>query len=151
MDVKSMLQLMKAAEESGFDTIEITEKDFSMKLDRAKEVVTVQAAPAMVPADAATVAVEAGAPQAPAADAAPAKAAGSKDILSPLVGIFHELPGNKKVGIGDRLKKGDVICTIEAMKLMNEINMPEDGEITWVAVEEGATVEYEQILFSYVK
>ncbi|HBU11778.1 MAG TPA: hypothetical protein DEB31_03350 [Clostridiales bacterium] len=143
MELKSILQLLKAAEESGFDTIEIAEKEFSMKLSRAKEpvaAVVAQAAPE-----------QAEAAPTPEAENTSGKAPGSHDIVSPLVGIFHELSGGKKVEIGSKLKKGEPVCAIEAMKLMNEIDMPEDGEIVWVAAEEGATVEYGQILFSYVK
>lgn len=73
----------------------------------------------------------------------------AKDVLSPLVGTYHELEGTKKVSIGSRLKKGDALCNIEAMKLMNEIVMPEDGEIVWMACAEGDTVEYDQLLFRY--
>ena len=72
-----------------------------------------------------------------------------KDILSPLVGTYHELEGTKKVSIGSKLKKGAPLCNVEAMKLMNEIVMPEDGEIVWIACSEGDTVEYEQLLFRY--
>ena len=73
----------------------------------------------------------------------------AKDVLSPLVGTYHDLEGARKVSIGSRLKKGDALCNIEAMKLMNEIVMPEDGEIVWMACAEGDTVEYEQLLFRY--
>ena len=66
------------------------------------------------------------------------------------MGIVRELPGDKKVVAGTQLKEGDVLCNIEAMKLMNEVTMPEDGTITYVAVSEGDSVEFGQILFQYV-
>ena len=74
----------------------------------------------------------------------------SKNVVSPLVGIFHELEGDNAVKIGDKLKKCDVICSVEAMKLMNDIQMPEDGEITWIAVSEGDSVEYDQVIYRYI-
>ena len=88
-------------------------------------------------------------PAAPAEEPAPAASKG-KEITSPLVGVFHSLSEGKAVKIGDKLKKGDIVCMVEAMKLMNEITMPEDGEITWVACEEGGSVEYGQLLYNYV-
>ena len=155
MDIKSILQLVEAAQKTDFDVFEVEEQEFKIRLERKGEQIVVAApAPAAAPMMAAPAAVAA--PVAAAEPVAEAEASGpnipnAKDIPSPLVGVFHELPGGKAVKIGDKVKKGDVICMIEAMKLMNEINMPEDGEIVWVAVEEGDTVEYDQLLFSYVK
>lgn len=75
----------------------------------------------------------------------------AKDIKSPLVGVFHSLPGDKAVHVGSKVKKGQTVCMIEAMKLMNEITMPEDGEISFIAVSEGDTVEYSQLIFNYIE
>lgn len=162
MDLKSILELLKAADKSGFDTLELNDKDFSLKLERnadlpAQQVVV--AAPAQVAAPMAAP-VAAAAPAAPAAasvseaavaasEAPVASVDRGKEIVSPLVGVFHKLAEGKAVKIGDKLKKGDVVCMVEAMKLMNEITMPEDGEITWVACEEGDSVEYGQLLYNY--
>ena len=80
----------------------------------------------------------------------PQKPDNAKEIKSPLVGIFRELEGARKVKIGDKLKKGDTVCNIEAMKLLNDLNMPEDGEIVWIAASDGDAVEYDQVLFHYI-
>lgn len=72
----------------------------------------------------------------------------SKAIRSPMVGVFHQAKDGKSE-IGAKFKKGETICIIEAMKLMNEIVADEDGEIIWSAVEQGDTVEYDQLLFMY--
>lgn len=162
MDLKSILELLKAADKSGFDTLELNDKDFSLKLERntnvlpQQVVVTAGAAPsapmAAVPSvtPAAAPAASAIPEAAVAASEAPAVAEDrGKEIISPLVGIYHKLADGKAVKIGDKLKKGDVVCMVEAMKLMNEITMPEAGEITWVACEEGDSVEYGQLLFNY--
>jgi acetyl-CoA carboxylase biotin carboxyl carrier protein len=146
MDIKSIIQLMQAAQETDFDHIEMAEGDFAMKLERGR---TGQLA--YVPAPQAAPAGAQGQP-APITRAEPETTGtpGGKDIVSPLVGMFHALSGAKAVKIGGKLKKGDPVCMIEAMKLMNEINMPEDGEIVWVAANEGDTVEYGQLLFRYI-
>lgn len=75
-------------------------------------------------------------------------ALGDREITSPMVGTFHELK-NHPLQIGSKVKNGDVVCIIEAMKVMNEIIAEEDGIITWIACEEGDMVEYGQTLFRY--
>ncbi len=154
MDLKSVLELLKAVDNTGWSKFEMNEGDFSLKLERntGKEEPVYFAAPAAAPAFMPAAAAPMAAPAAaPAAEQAPAQQESrGKEVTSPLVGVFHKLTGGKDVKIGDKLKKGDIICMIEAMKLMNEITMPEDGEITWVACEEGDSVEYGQLLFNYV-
>lgn len=73
-----------------------------------------------------------------------------KVITSPMVGTFYASPApNAKsyVSVGDKVKKGQVVCVIEAMKLMNEIESEYDGEITEVCVSNEGVVEYGQPLF----
>lgn len=78
----------------------------------------------------------------------PADIPGVKEIRSPMVGVFHTLPDGK-CEAGQAFKKGQTVCLLEAMKLMNEITIPEDGEIIWVAVSQGDVVEYDQLLLTY--
>lgn len=146
MDLNSVLKLLKAVNETEFSKFEMTDKDFSIRLEKntGTFVEVAPAAPMQVAAPPAQAAVQ------DVGAAAEEKGSGvpnAKDILSPLVGIFHPL--KTPVKIGDKLKKGDAICMIEAMKLMNEITMPDDGEIVWIAAEDGDTVEFSQLLFSY--
>lgn len=71
-------------------------------------------------------------------------------INSPILGTFYATPSPDSppfVKAGDRIKKGDVLCIIEAMKLMNEVTADMDGEIEEVLVENGSLVEYGQPLF----
>ena len=73
-----------------------------------------------------------------------------KEIKSPIVGTFYvssspDAPAYVKVG--DKVKKGDILCIIEAMKLMNEIESDTDGEIVEILVQNEAPVEYGQVLF----
>ena len=73
-----------------------------------------------------------------------------KEVKSPLVGIFYAAPSpgaEPFAGVGSRVKKGDVLCVVEAMKLMNEITADADGEVIDVCVQNGQVVEFGQILF----
>jgi acetyl-CoA carboxylase biotin carboxyl carrier protein len=97
---------------------------------------------------------------APAATGAAAAAAAGADteegsevciVKSPIVGTFYRSaePGAKEfVSIGDTVRKGQVLCIIEAMKLMNEIDSEYDGEVTSIYVENGQAVQYGERLFS---
>ena len=72
------------------------------------------------------------------------------EIKSPLVGVFYLSPSPESdpfVGIGSKVKKGDVLCIIEAMKLMNEITAEADGEIVDICVKNGDIAEFGQTLF----
>jgi len=72
------------------------------------------------------------------------------EIKSPMVGVFYAAPSPDAepfVKTGSRVKKGDVLCVIEAMKLMNEVGAEQDGTIIEVCVENGDVVEYGQTLF----
>ncbi|MBU5486352.1 acetyl-CoA carboxylase biotin carboxyl carrier protein [Clostridium sp. MSJ-11] len=73
-----------------------------------------------------------------------------KIICSPIVGTFYSSPSPDKepfVKVGSKVKKGEVLCIIEAMKLMNEIYSEVDGEVVEIMVEEGSMVEYGGELF----
>lgn len=75
---------------------------------------------------------------------------GSKPVSSPMVGVFYAAPAPDKdpyVTVGSKVKKGDVLCLIEAMKLMNEVTAEQSGEIVKVCVDNGQVVEYGQPLF----
>lgn len=87
--------------------------------------------------------------EAPAAPA-PAPEAAGKDVPAPMVGVVY-LQANPDadpyVQVGDSVKKGQVLCLIEAMKLMNEIVAPQDGVVSAILVENENIVEYGQALF----
>ncbi|MCI8328021.1 MAG: acetyl-CoA carboxylase biotin carboxyl carrier protein [Lachnospiraceae bacterium] len=75
---------------------------------------------------------------------------GGKEVKSPLVGIFYAAPGEDAepfVSVGDRVKKGDILGIVEAMKLMNEIESEYDGIVKEIVVENAESVEYGQTLF----
>ena len=73
-----------------------------------------------------------------------------RDVKSPMVGIFYASPSPDAepfVKVGSKVKKGDTLCIIEAMKLMNDVMAEEDGEIVEICAENGSLVEFGQILF----
>ena len=96
-------------------------------------VVQVPQAPATTPA-----------PQAPATTPAPQAPAGATTVTSPMPGTILAV----KVSVGDSVKKGDVICILEAMKMENEIPAPNDGVIASINVQKGASVSAGDILAS---
>ena len=72
------------------------------------------------------------------------------EVKSPLVGVFYSAPSPDSetfVSIGSQVKKGDVLCIIETMKLMNDITAEHDGEIVDICIKNGDIAEYGQVLF----
>ena len=131
--------------------LEIVEKDGSkIRLEKAQPAQQIVNTIPVANGVAATApVVPAAVESAPAAPAAPV-ADNSKTIDAPIVGVFYaaSAPGKAPyVSVGKKVKKGDVVCIIEAMKCMNEIQAEEDGEIVEVLVKDGELVEYGQPLF----
>lgn len=148
-EIKQLIEFIKANELSEFE-LEHDGVKIRIKSGSSHHVV---AAPHV--AMAAPVAAPAAAPvAAPAAQAAaPVADEGSElaIIKSPIVGTFYRAaePGAKAfASVGDVVRKGQVLCIIEAMKLMNEIDSEYDGEITSVYVENGQAVQYGERLFA---
>ena len=132
-NIRRYAQLMKELDLTG---LEITEGDTVVRLER-NGAATVLAAPAAAP------------PQTEPAGGS-AKAIRGTPVCSPMVGVFYVAPSENAapfVSVGDRVKQGDVLCIIEAMKLMNEITAERDGRIAEVCATVGQTVEYGTVLF----
>lgn len=158
MELKEIQQLIKFVSSSGVDEVEIEQKDFKLSIKKTAktEQITVAAPPqiqAQVPP--AAPASAPATPATPVAEAASAKAEETKDdnlvaIKSPMIGTFYRSPAPDKpafVNVGDTIKKGQVSCIIEAMKLFNEIESEVDGKIVKVLVDDATPVEYDQPLF----
>ena len=143
-NIDEIKELMALLEDSSLAVLEVEQGDCKVRLK--KPAATVAAvAPAAVPAAAPAPA----AAPVPAPAAAPAES--GKTINAPIVGVFYAAPSpdaEPYVSVGKKVKKGDVVCIIEAMKCMNEIQAEEDGEITAVLATNGELVEYGQPLFS---
>ncbi|MEL6614086.1 MAG: acetyl-CoA carboxylase biotin carboxyl carrier protein [Bacteroidota bacterium] len=105
------------------------------------------AAPAAAPPPAAAPAAPAAAPE---ADAEPGSGAGESLVSAPIVGTFYAAPSpdaDPFVKVGDRVEKGQTLCIIEAMKLMNEIEAEEAGIVKQILVQNAEPVEFDQPLF----
>ena len=74
-------------------------------------------------------------------------ASNNLEVKSPLLGIFFAQVNGKTLSVGDSVKEGDVLCSIEAMKMMNEVKAPSAGKIVRIGASEGDLVEYDQVLF----
>ena len=82
-----------------------------------------------------------------AGTASPAPVRKGEIVRSPLLGVFYARVNGEVRRVGETVRRGDVLCTIEAMKMMNEVTAPCDGEITEILAADGALVEYNQELF----
>ena len=150
MDNKELKELMEFIAQSTFAEFEMEREGFKLKL--VKDVARMQpAAPQNHPA--APALTQAAVPQPSAAPvAAPAPAAGTDlyQVTSPMVGTFYRSPNPSAppfLEVGDIVKKGQVICIIEVMKLMNEIESEVAGEVIDIPVSNGQPVEYAEVLF----
>ena len=147
MDIRKVKKLIELLEESGIAEIEITEGDDAVRISRYANAPAVPAPAAMMPAPAPAAAPAAPA-AAPAEPAAPAEEEGHV-ITAPMVGTFYASPApgaSPFVQIGDRVKVGDTICIVEAMKMMNQIEADASGVVKSIRVQNGEPVEYGQAL-----
>ena len=151
MDIRKVKKLIELLEESGIAELEIKEGEESVRISRmasgATATQTVYAAPPMPPAVAAAVAST---PTGGPASAAPPPSIDHL-VQAPMVGTYYSAPapGAKAfVQIGDEVKVGQVLCIIEAMKMMNQIESDRAGKITSVLVQNGDPVEFGQPLFA---
>ena len=151
MDIRKVKKLIELLEESGVAEIEIHEGEESVRISRATSGVAMPAAPVLhsvAPAPAAAPAAAVVENPAPAEEAEE-QIAGDV-VKAPMVGIFYEAmaPGKPSfVELGQSVKKGDVLCIIEAMKIMNQIESEYSGVVSKIMVENGEPVEYGQPLF----
>jgi acetyl-CoA carboxylase biotin carboxyl carrier protein len=151
MDIRKIKKLIELLEESGLAEIEITEGEESVRIARASQspaVVThAVAAPAPAAATPAAAPVQAAAPA-----AAPAPAARNENLVTaPMVGTFYgsPAPGAKAfVEVGQEVRVGQVLCIIEAMKMMNQIESERAGRVVAVLAKNGEPVEFGQPLFA---
>ena len=154
MDLRKLKTLIDLVSESGVAELEITEGDDRVKIvNRVGAVPVAAAAPAVIATPVVASAAPAAAP-APAVAAepaaAPVAAEDTRTINSPMVGTFYRAPspGAKPFAdVGQKVKAGDTVCIIEAMKLLNEIETEYDGVIQEILVENGQPVEFGQPLF----
>ena len=152
MDKKKLREIISVFRESGLAKMEVSEttaeETFSLKLESAAA-----AQPAAMPVPA--VQYVQAAPGLPTEEqkAEPGEIKDYdkyRNVKSPMVGIFYTAPSPEAepfVKVGSKVKKGDTLCIIEAMKLMNDVVAEEDGEIVEICAENGSLVEFGQTLF----
>jgi len=149
MDIRKVKKLIELLEESGIAEIEIKEGEEAVRISRMPPAGYAAQAPAPVMVAAPAAATAPAAPQ--PVEAASAKPRANEHVVTaPMVGTFYAAPtpGAKAfVDIGDEVKVGQVLCIIEAMKMMNQIEADKAGKVTSVMAQNGDPVEFGQPLF----
>ncbi len=133
MNVKAIQNLIKLLKESDLESISYKDKDLEIEVKRPLSSTVKEMMPT------------------PIREESIAEAIKGETIKSMLVGIFYSKPSpdmNAFVSVGDKVNQGDVLCIIEAMKVMNEIRSPKAGIIEAIHVEEGDMVDFDQPLFT---
>jgi len=150
MDIRKVKKLIELLEESGISELEIHEGEESVRISRKQEAATpaqyfVGSPPPMAP-PAVT--------QAPPAAVTPNTSAPANTtenaVTSPMVGTFYRAPAPNQpafVEIGANVKVGDILCIVEAMKMLNQIESDKTGTVKAILVENGQPVEFGQPLF----
>ena len=157
MEGNELKELIELISRSNFVTFELEREGFKLKLEKgagaSAQAPSATASFPVAPPPRAPAAVTfapepaAGAPAVPAPDAA---ASGLVEMTSPIVGTFYRQPSQAAppfVEPGSKVRKGQVLCIIEAMKLMNEIEAEIDGEVVEILVANGQPVEFGELLF----
>ena len=156
MDIKDIRNIVELMNEHGLTLLDLTHKDFHIKLKKGPDLDDLRSLMACMPATlAARAAVAAPLPSAvapemvPAVPSAPAVPVGT-EITSPMVGTFYSKTSPDApalVNVGDAISVGQTLCIIEAMKVMNEIKAECSGILSAVVAEDGAPVQFGDVLF----
>ncbi|MBQ3772995.1 MAG: acetyl-CoA carboxylase biotin carboxyl carrier protein [Pseudobutyrivibrio sp.] len=153
MELKEIKELLKAFDESESSYFSLKQDGVNIKLKKQSETVAVSVAPV---AQAAPVAMPQASAQAVPTAASTTEAEEPKEdtdgtkVLAPLVGVFYAAPtpeASAYVQVGDTVKEGQILCLIEAMKMMSEITAPKDGVIKKIYVKNQDVVGFEDPLF----
>ena len=149
MDIRKVKKLIELLEESNIDEIEIKEGEESVRITRNSGAQNVMMSPYPAPAPIMAAPVASAPAPASPAPAEPAVASGGHAVKSPMVGTFYSSPSPTAasfVEIGQSVKVGDVVCIVEAMKMMNQIEADKAGTIEAILPENGEPVEFDQPL-----
>ncbi len=154
MNLDQLRELLELLDEREIAEFELEEENLKLRVRKAAHAPVPQVAfvaPSAAPAPPTLAPTAPPVPGAPAAAAAPVAEAGLEVIKSPIVGTFYRAPDPNSpsfVNVGDRIKPGQVLCIVEAMKLMNEIESETSGEIVKIHKENGEPVQFGETLFS---
>ncbi len=147
MDIRKIRKLIELLEESGLAELEISEGEESVRIARFGKAANVVAQGAAQPLPLQAAPAQAAAPPAPVA----AEKRDENLVTAPMVGTYYgsPAPGAKPfVQIGQEVRVGDVLCIIEAMKMMNQIESERAGKVVAVLAKDGEPVEFGQPLFA---
>jgi len=147
MTFKEIKELIEIFDESNVAKLSIKEADFKIELD--KNSTSVSVSPQVVTTPQPTQVQQVSTPTTTPTPSQPQEVSG-ETINSPMVGTFYEAPSPESpayVKVGDKVKAGQTVCIVEAMKIMNEIQAEFDCEILEVLVEDGQAVEFDTPLF----
>lgn len=150
MDIRKVKKLIELLEESGIDELEIQEGEESVRISRQGSRAAAPQYYAPAPAAPAPAIEPARPAEQPAAEA---EAPQGHVVRSPMVGTFYRASSPEAtpfVQEGQQVKVGDVLCIVEAMKMMNQIEADKSGTVQRIHVENGEPVEFDQPLFSIV-
>ena len=154
MEVKEIIELMKAMSENGMTGFELEEGDWKLSMKREKKIVAAaqkQVVMQVTGQGSMIQTADVTAMEQVSGENAEKKISGISEVITcPLVGTFYSSPApdaEDYVKVGDTVKKGQVIGIVEAMKLMNEIESEYDGIVEEILVKNEETVEYGQPLF----
>ena len=146
IDIATLKEYIKVLEDSSLAVMELSDQTDTIRLEKNDmgKCTVLGTQPIAVTAENAV------SVPAPAAAAGPVSADSGRTINAPIVGVFYTAPSPDSapyVAVGKRVRKGDTVCIIEAMKCMNEIQAETDGVIAEVRAVNGELVEYDQPLF----
>lgn len=148
MDIRKVKRLIELLEESDISEIEIQEGEESVRISRHGHAHNQPfPTPAWGPSPAPQPAPVAAAPSSESSTSPATVHPAGHAVTSPMVGTFYRAsaPGAKPFAeVGQRIKKGDPICIVEAMKMMNQIDADQDGVVEAILVEDGEPVEFDQ-------
>ena len=151
MDIRKVKKLIELLEASSVDEIEIREGEESVRISRNTAAPIAMAAPVGPPAMPAPVAPASAAPAPASAAPEVAASTSANAVKSPMVGTFYSSPSPDAapfVEVGQSVRAGDVLCIVEAMKMMNQIEADRAGTVTAIHAENGEPVEFDQPLIT---
>ena len=154
MDIRKVKKLIELLEESGIDELEIHEGEESVRISRYSKNMPVTSVPIVYsPAASPTPTPSAAMVTAEAAAPVVEPVISGYQIKSPMVGTFYSAPSPDEpdfIKVGQQVEEGDVLCIVEAMKMMNHITADKSGTIDAILVESGQPVEFDQPLFTII-
>lgn len=148
MDLRKIKKLIEMLQESDLNEIEVKEGEESVRINRKKESIIQTTAPSVIRTN------QLDKNKSLNETENYAESNGHESIVSPMVGTFYRKPAPDKepfIEVGQMIKKGETVCIIEAMKMMNQVKSEFDGKVLSINIGDGEPVEFGQELISIEK